>query len=153
MKLPGSWWTTAISNKLWKPFVSLVISMNGTYFGRQQWLTVELSYVKKYPESKWKFSKVTAKLIRSWKTVQVMRRAQKRMYPVKHARHAVPLWVITMPWKVHEPCKNIFMSTFNPWAPKLSFTNFVTQGYSHTLHIYFVGVVCSSHPYMNGILS
>ena len=70
MKLPSSWWTTAISNELWKPFVSLVISMNGTFFGKQQWLTVELSYVKKYPESKWKFSKVTAKLIRSWKTVQ-----------------------------------------------------------------------------------
>ena len=71
----------------------------------------------------------------------------------KNARHAVPLWVITMPWKVHEPCKNIFMSTFNPWTPKLSITNFVTQGYSHTLHIYFVGVVCCSHPYMNVILS
>ena len=41
----------------------LVISMNGTYFGKQQWLTVELCYVQKYPESKWKFPKVTAKLI------------------------------------------------------------------------------------------
>ena len=30
----------------------LVISMNGTYFGKQQWLTVELCYVQKYPESK-----------------------------------------------------------------------------------------------------
>ena len=64
-----------------------------------------------------------------------------------------PLWVIEMPWKVHELAQNIFLSTFNPWAPKLSIANFVTQDYSHILHVYFVGVFCYSHPYMNVILS
>ena len=152
--MPSLWWTTAISIELWKPFVSLVISMNGTYFGKQQWLIFELSDVKKYPESQWKFFeseswsyKVMENCSRSWEELK------RGCTLFKHARHAVPLWVVTMPWKVHEPCKNIFMSTFNPWAPKLSITNLVTEGYSHTLHIYFVGVVCCSHPYMNVILS
>ena len=51
-------------------------------FGRQQWLTVELSYVKKYPE----FSKETAKLLRSWKTVQGHKKSSKEDVPYLNMR-------------------------------------------------------------------
>ena len=41
----------------------------------------------------------------------------------------------------------------NLWAPKLNIANFVTQDYSHILHIYFIGVSCCSHPQRNVTLS
>ena len=37
--------------------------------------------------------------------------------------------------------------TPHPWAPNLNIANFLTQDYSHILHVYFVAGLCCSHPY------
>ena len=37
--------------------------------------------------------------------------------------------------------------TPHPRAPKLNIANFLTQDYSHILHVYFVTGFCRSHPY------
>ena len=37
--------------------------------------------------------------------------------------------------------------TLNPWAPKLNIAHFLTQDFSHVLHVSFCGCFCCSHPY------